>query len=106
MYRNISVKELKTKIENKEDFILLDARTDPEFQQGHIKNAILIPYDEIAERHEELKADKDSKIVVYCRSGNRSEVASEILTKLGYTNVENVTGGINEWEDYGYELSE
>ncbi len=103
--KNITVKELKEKIDNKENFILLDVRYIDEYDQGNIKKSILIPYDELEERYEEINAKKDSTIIVYCRSGKRSKKAAKILDKLGYTHVINVLGGIAEWEENGYPVS-
>ena len=78
------------------DYVIIDARTEEEFAAGHIENAILIPEYEIAERAEEELPDKDALILVYCRSGRRSKIASEELVALGYTNVKEF-GGIIDW---------
>ena len=75
---------------------IIDARTEEEFREGHIENAILIPEYEIAQRAEAELPDKDALILVYCRSGRRSKIASEGLVKLGYTNVKEF-GGIIDW---------
>ena len=80
----------------------IDVRTDEEFAQGHIEDAILIPEYEVAERAENELPDKDALILVYCRSGRRSKIASEELVKLGYTNVKEF-GGIIDWP---YEIVE
>lgn len=105
MYNTITVDELHEKIQNGEKFILVDTRTQHEFDRGHVRDAVLIPYDEIGERHEELKAKKDDPIVVYCRTDNRSEVAADTLDDLGYTNVTQVLGGFIVWRENGYEIS-
>ncbi len=75
--------------ESLNDAIIIDVRTVQEFNAGHINGAINIPYDIIAEKIGEVTTDKDKKIIVYCRSGRRSEVAKNILEKMGYRNVEN-----------------
>ena len=106
MYKNITVKELKERIEKKGSFILLDTRTEFEYLEGHLVNSILIPHYEIRERHKELNAEKDAEIIIYCRIGNRSAVAAQILSEIGYTNVLNVLGGIIEWQQNGYPVSE
>ena len=79
-----------------DDYIIIDARTKEEFTEGHIEGAIMIPEYEIAERAEKELPDKNVLILVYCRSGRRSKIASEELVRLGYTNVKEF-GGIIEW---------
>ena len=69
---------------------VIDARTDAEWKTGHIKDAILIPYDQITERIVEVTTNKSASIVIYCRSGRRSRIARESLRKLGYQNVEDL----------------
>jgi phage shock protein E len=75
-------------------FILLDVRTEQEYKEFHLPGSILIPYDEVEDRHKEIGADSDSKIYVICRSGQRSAVAVSVLESLGYTNAYNVEGGL------------
>lgn len=69
--------------------VVMDVRTQQEFDNGHYSNATHIPYDEIAERASELNFAKDDLVVVYCRSGNRAGKAKATLNQLGYTNVIN-----------------
>ena len=95
-YEQITAKEAKTIMDTEKDYVIIDARTEEEFAEGHIKNAILIPEYEIAERAEKELLDKEQLILVYCRSGRRSKIASEELVKLGYTNVKEF-GGIIDW---------
>ena len=95
-YEQITAKEAKTIMDTETDYIIIDARTEEEFTEGHIENAILIPEYEIAQRAEKELPDKDALILVYCRSGRRSKIASEELVKLGYTNVKEF-GGIIDW---------
>jgi len=78
-------------------FQFVDVRTAEEFAEGHIEGAVLIPVQELAERLNEVP--KDKQVYVYCRSGKRSAQASSMLAKAGFTNIENVTGGINAWKD-------
>ncbi len=95
-YEQITAKEAKEIMDTEQDYIIIDARTEEEFAEGHIENAILIPEYEIASRAENELPDKAALILVYCRSGRRSKIASEALIKLGYTNVKEF-GGIISW---------
>ena len=95
-YEQITAKEAKTIMDTENDYIIIDARTDEEFAEGHIEDAILIPEYEIADRAEKELPNKEQLILVYCRSGRRSKIASEELVKLGYTNVKEF-GGIIDW---------
>lgn len=95
-YEQISAEEAKAIMDTEKEYIIIDARTDSEFAEGHIEGAILIPEYEIADRAEKELPNKDSLILVYCRSGRRSKIASEELVKLGYTNVKEF-GGIIDW---------
>ena len=96
MYEQITAEEAKKIMDSGEEHIILDTREQDEYDAGHIPNAILIPYTEIETKAEEMLPDKDKLILVYCRSGRRSKIASESLVKLGYTNVKEF-GGIINW---------
>ena len=96
MYEQITPQEAKRIMDSGEEHIILDTREQDEFDDGHIPNAILIPYTEIENKAEEMLPDKDAPILVYCRSGRRSKIAAESLSKLGYTNVKEI-GGIIDW---------
>ena len=95
-YEQIAAEQAKTIMDTEKDYVIIDARTEEEFAEGHIENAILIPEYEIANRAEKELPDKEQLILVYCRSGRRSKIASEELVKLGYTNVKEF-GGIIDW---------
>ena len=95
-YEQITAEQAKIIMDTERDYIIIDARTTEEFAEGHIEDAILIPEYEIADRAENELPDKDALILVYCRSGRRSKIASEELVKLGYTNVKEF-GGIIDW---------
>ena len=95
-YEQISAQEAKAIMDKETDYVIIDARTEEEFAGGHIPKAILIPEYEIAARAEAELPDKDALILVYCRSGRRSKIASSELVKLGYTNVKEF-GGIIDW---------
>ena len=96
-YDQISGAEAKALMDSESGYIIIDARTQEEYDQGHIPGAIMIPEYEIADRAEKELPDKDQLILVYCRSGRRSKIAAEELVKLGYTNVKEF-GGIIDWE--------
>ena len=95
-YEQITPEQAKIMMDTKKDYIIIDARTTEEFAEGHIADAIFIPEYEITARAEKELPDKDALILVYCRSGRRSKIASEELVKLGYTNVKEF-GGIIDW---------
>lgn len=69
--------------------LLVDVRTQAEYDQGHLDGALLIPHDQIASRAAELGDDRNRAVVLYCRSGNRSSQAKKALEGLGFTNVRN-----------------
>jgi rhodanese-related sulfurtransferase len=92
----ITPTEAKVIMDTIEEFILLDVRTEEEFKERRINGAFLIPYDEIKERANEELPNKNTTILIYCRSGRRSEAAAISLANLGYSRVYNF-GGINDW---------
>ena len=96
-YEQISGEQAKALMDSEKDYVIIDARTQEEFDGGHIPGAVLIPEYEIAQRAEDELPDKDQLILVYCRSGRRSKIASQALVDLGYTNVKEF-GGIIDWE--------
>ena len=96
-YEQISGAEARALMDSESGYIIIDARTQEEYDEGHIPGAILIPEYEIADRVENELPDKDQLILVYCRSGRRSKIAAEELVKLGYTNVKEF-GGIIDWK--------
>ena len=95
-YEQITPEQAKTIMDTESGYAIIDARTEEEFAEGHIEGAILIPEYEVADRAEKELPDKDALILVYCRSGRRSKIASEELVNLGYTNVKEF-GGIIDW---------
>ena len=96
VYVNITAEEAKQIMDSEEGYIILDVRTQEEYDQGHIPGAILIPDTEVKEKAGEVLTDKDQLILVYCRSGRRSKLAAEALVELGYTNIKEF-GGIIDW---------
>ena len=96
VYMNITAEEAKQIMDSEEGYIILDVRTQEEYDQGHIPGAIVISHEEIAEKAEKVLTDKNQMILVYCRSGRRSKIAAEALVELGYTNIKEF-GGIIDW---------
>ena len=97
-YTDVTVAELQTMLANK-DFVFVNVHIPFE---GNIPDTDLsIPYDVIDQHLEELPADKDAKIVLYCRSDRMSNIAARTLVGLGYTNVWNLDGGFLDWENAG-----
>ena len=95
-YQQITQEEAKEMMDSQE-VIILDVREQDEYDSGHISRAALLPVGTIDETTAaEVIPEKDSTVLVYCRSGNRSKTASSTLADLGYTNIYEF-GGINTW---------
>lgn len=95
-YQQVDAETAKELMDTEDDYVILDVRTQAEYDESHIPGAILIPHDTVTTAAEDALPDKDQLILVYCRSGNRSKQASQTLVDLGYTNVVEF-GGINSW---------
>ena len=101
----VSVDEFANAIENNPDGFLLDVRTTSEWNSdGYIEGAKLIPHSDIESRQDELPSDKDDLIMLYCRSGNRSQEAAQTLIDLGYSNIIELEVGITGWKENGNEV--
>ena len=96
-YRQITMNEAVTMMEEESGYIILDVRRPDEFSEGHIPNAINVPNESIGTSEIPELPNKEQLILVYCRSGRRSKEASEKLVKLGYTNIVEF-GGILDWK--------
>ncbi len=94
VYQRITADEAKEMMV--EGNLIVDVRTEKEYNEGHIEGALLVPLADIEAGKLELLPDKEQVLLVYCRSGNRSMTASEILIEEGYTNVYDF-GGIIAW---------
>lgn len=92
----ISPADVKKKLDTEKGIVLLDVRTRNEYLEKHIPKSTLIPLDSLENEVSKKLRDKNTEIIVYCRSGSRSSMAVKILSKLGYTNVKNL-GGIVSW---------
>lgn len=94
-YRKITPQEAHSMMA-KQKVTVVDVRTESEYAEKHIKNAILVPVETIGDKAPKQLPDKNAVLLVYCRSGRRSQAASEALLKLGYKNVYDF-GGIKDW---------
>ena len=97
-YMILSIEEAK-KIyaERKNEYIWLDVRSPKEWNNGHVPGAKHIPIDQLENRVNEV-GPTDKKYIVYCQAGGRSTTACEVLSKLGYSTLLNMTGGMGEWD--------
>ena len=87
-------------LQGRDDVLILDVREQSEYDAGHIPDVKLIPLNDVPNRLSEIP--KDKPVIVTCRSGNRSGQATDFLRQQGYTNVHNMTGGLNAWQQAGY----
>lgn len=95
MIKQILAVDLKDRLQNNEEFFLLDVREPNEFHYAHIENSVLIPLNEIPQRLTELDVQDD--IVVICHHGLRSQQAAHFLVQAGFSQVTNLLGGIDAW---------
>ena len=91
----ISVQELKQKLDQNDTILLLDVREPHEYEFVHLQAAQLIPLNQLPQYGDEL--DKDAEIVIYCHHGQRSMYAAAYLERNGFQNVKSLTGGIDQW---------
>lgn len=97
---DITVEELKQRIDAGEKVNLLDVREEYEFEDQNLGGK-LIPLGELPDRLDEIEAWKDQEVLVHCRSGARSARAKSFMESQGFQNVRNVTGGILAWNELG-----
>ena len=95
---DITTEELKTKLDNKEEFKFIDVREPFEYEEFNL-GAKLIPLGTIAGALNELEPHKEKEIVIHCRSGARSGNAKQFLVEMGYKNVRNLLGGVVRWQE-------
>ena len=100
---NLNVADFDAKIKNS-SVVVLDVRTPAEYNEGHISNSINVDYEAPTFLSEVNKLDKSKTYAVYCRSGRRSGLATEIMAKNGFKSVFNLNGGIIDWQAAGKEL--
>lgn len=95
-YKQVASDTALEMMNEESDYIILDVRTQAEYDEGHIPDAICIPNETIGKEQPDQLPDKFQLIFVYCRSGNRSKQAAQKLSDMGYTNIVEI-GGINDW---------
>lgn len=100
-YQNITAAQVKARLDKGDMLTVIDVRTKEEYASGHVPGSILIPFDEIKAKADQLPQDKNTEIVVYCRSGRRSAIAADTLIALGYNRIYDM-GAISSWT-YGLE---
>ena len=99
-YGDVTVERASDLMDSKPELVVLDVRTQEEYDDEHIEGAILIPVQELEERIDELS--KDDELLVYCRTGNRSGSAVRILQGNGFQKIYHMSGGITAWKAAGY----
>jgi sulfur-carrier protein adenylyltransferase/sulfurtransferase len=102
--KEVSLEELKRRLDAREPYVLLDVREKEEFRAGYIPGAISIPRGFLEIQVEQRLPDKGAKIVAYCAGGTRSALAAKTLSELGYTNVETANPGFVRWKDLGFPM--
>ncbi len=102
--REISLEELKARLEGERDFTLVDVREGDEFRAGHIPGAVHIPRGHLESKAESTLVEKGARIVLYCAGGTRSALAAKTLQEMGYTNIESANPGFSQWKDRRYPM--
>jgi len=103
--RELTVDQVKAKVDRGEHFMLVDVREDNEWAKDHVTGAIHLGKGIIERDAEKSLPDKATEIVLYCGGGFRSALAADNLQKMGYTNVFSMDGGIRDWREKGYRLT-
>lgn len=101
---SIASEDLQARIDQNQQYMLIDVRSPEEYAQGHIQGSRLIPLDVLSNSIKNIVPDTTQEIIVNCRSGGRSAQAVHVLKSLGYTKVINLTGGVIAWENAGFKL--
>jgi sulfur-carrier protein adenylyltransferase/sulfurtransferase len=103
--REVDPKDVRDLMDHRNGEVIVDVREQQEFEESHLPGAVHVPRGHLEARIEGAAADKSSRVVLYCASGNRSALAAKtLMDELGYENVESMTGGITLWKDRGYEV--
>jgi len=103
--REVSVDDVKTRIDRGENFVLLDVREESEYARDHLSGAIHLGKGVIERDIEQRVPQLDTPLVLYCGGGYRSALAADNLQKMGYTNVLSMDGGIREWKEKHFPLT-
>jgi rhodanese-related sulfurtransferase len=104
--QEISPRQVKQILDNNEDVIIIDVRTSGEFEGelGHIPGAVLRPLKEIEDWEPEFDEKKENRLIMVCRSGNRSGVATQYFIDHGYNNIQNMSGGMLVWNELSFPI--
>src|SRR2546426_1834285 len=100
--KEVSVQEVRDKLNPDNGFTLLDVREGDELEQGHLDKAIFLPRGFLEVKVDKTLTDKNQPVVVYCAGGVRSALAAKTLQDLGYPNVYSMRGGFTEWKNNGF----
>ena len=103
--REVTVDDVKAKLDRGESFLLIDVREDNEWDKDHLPNAIHLGKGVIERDIEQRAPDVSAPIVLYCGGGFRSALAADNLQRMGYTNVLSMDGGIRDWREKAYPLT-
>ncbi len=103
---SISPGELAELIQLEQAPLILDVRSDKEYNEAHIPGAVNIPHDQLRDRLSEIDAAKTDEIVVHCKSGYRAEIAEKALIEAGYSNLRDLDGHMNAWQSGGYPIEQ
>jgi rhodanese-related sulfurtransferase len=99
-YGDVTVQEARRLMDDKPGLVILDVRTASEYEEGHIEGAVNIPVQELSVRFDGLSIE--GELLVYCRTGNRSAQAVDILLDVGFTKIYHMDAGITGWIEAGY----
>lgn len=94
----INITDAKKLLANNDDILILDVRTDEEFEDGHIDGAILIPANKLPFRYEEILDYEDKPVLVYCQTGGRSPMATNFLEENGFSDIYHLYEGFARWK--------
>lgn len=104
MIKEILVTDLKAKLDNNDDVLLLDVREKDEWDSGYIKGAVFFPMSQVESNLDQILESKDREVILQCRSGRRSMDVAALLLGEGFTNLSNLSGGILAWTNQGYSV--
>jgi rhodanese-related sulfurtransferase len=104
--RQCDIREVRRRLDARENLVLVDCREESEFGAGHLPGAIHLGKGVIERDIEHVLPDPDTPIVLYCGGGYRSALAADSIQKMGYRNVVSMDGGWRAWVEAGYEIDE